>query len=283
MRILVTNDDGINAPGLHALREIASQLSKDVWVVAPETNQSGASHSLTLHEPLRSRDVEERVYAVKGTPTDCVIMGVRHILKDGPPTLVLSGVNRGANIAEDVTYSGTIAGAIEGTLLGIRSIALSLTTGFDPEGRHHWDTAIAHGPRLISELLSCDFGPGVLMNVNFPDLPPESVKGITVTRQGRRDPGALQIDERADTWGTPYYWFGFERRKSRLLEGTDLWAIAQGLISVTPLSVDLTHHASLDALGRRLASTALLPEAPPAAEIDARTDGKPPQAGKGTR
>lgn len=277
MRILVTNDDGINAPGLHALREIASRLSKDVWVVAPETNQSGASHSLTLHEPLRSRDVEERVFAVKGTPTDCVIMGVRHILKDKAPDLVLSGVNRGANIAEDVTYSGTIAGAIEGTLLGIRSIAMSLTTGFDPEGRQHWDTALAHGPGLVRELLAHDFGPGILMNVNFPDRLPGEVKGITVTRQGRRDPGSLQIDERADTWGTPYYWFGFERRKSRLLEGTDLWAIAQGMISVTPLSVDLTHHASLDGLGRRLATAPTGLEAPPAAATDAAAAPKPPR------
>ncbi len=251
MRILVTNDDGINAPGLHALREIASKLSDDVWVVAPETNQSGASHSLTLHEPLRCRDVDERVYAIKGTPTDCVIMGVRHILKDDPPTLVLSGVNRGSNIAEDVTYSGTIAGAIEGTLLGVRSIALSLSMGFDLEGRHHWETPLAHAPGLITDLLSEPFAPGVLMNVNFPDLPPEGVAGIAITTQGKRDPGMLHIDERADTWGTPYYWFGFERRKSRLVENTDLWAMAHGLISVTPLSVDLTHRASLERLGKR--------------------------------
>ncbi|MBA4172891.1 MAG: 5'/3'-nucleotidase SurE [Hyphomicrobium sp.] len=251
MRILVTNDDGINAPGLHALRAIAAELTDDVWVVAPETNQSGASHSLTLHEPLRVREVSDRVYAVKGTPTDCVIMGVRHILKDEPPTLVLSGVNRGANIAEDVTYSGTIAGAIEGTLLGVRSIALSLTTGFDPEGRFHWETALVHGPGLIKKLLDEDFGPGILMNVNFPDLPPERVGGIVVTTQGKRDPGLLHIDERADTWGTPYYWLGFERRKSNPSEGTDLWAIYKGLISVTPLSVNLTHRASLDALAKR--------------------------------
>ncbi|MEQ1713077.1 MAG: 5'/3'-nucleotidase SurE [Hyphomicrobium sp.] len=251
MRILVTNDDGINAPGLHALREIANKLSDDVWVVAPETNQSGASHSLTLHEPLRCRDVDERVYAIKGTPTDCVIMGVRHILKDNPPTLVLSGVNRGSNIAEDVTYSGTIAGAIEGTLLGVRSIALSLSMGFDPEGRHHWETTLAHGPGLITSLLDQPFAPGVLMNVNFPDLPPDDVAGIAITTQGKRDPGMLHIDERADTWGTPYYWFGFERRKSRLVENTDLWAMAHGLISVTPLSVDLTHGASLAALAKR--------------------------------
>ena len=131
MRILLTNDDGIDSPGLHALRQIAAELSDDVWVVAPETNQSGASHSLTLHEPLRLRQIDERAFAVRGTPTDSVIMGVRHVLKDKAPDLVLSGVNRGANMAEDVTYSGTIAGAFEGTILGIRSMALSQAYGFD--------------------------------------------------------------------------------------------------------------------------------------------------------
>ena len=131
MRILITNDDGIDSPGLHALREIARSLSEDVWVVAPETNQSGASHSLSLHEPLRMRKIDERAFAVRGTPTDSVIMGVRHVLKEKPPELVLSGVNRGTNVAEDVTYSGTIAGAFEGTILGIRSIALSQAFGFE--------------------------------------------------------------------------------------------------------------------------------------------------------
>src|SRR5262245_10529650 len=129
MRILITNDDGIDAPGLHSLREIAAKLSDDVWVAAPETNQSGASHSLSMHEPLRLRKIDERAFAVRGTPTDSVIMGVRHILKDKTPDLVLSGVNRGANMAEDVTYSGTIAGAFEGTILGIRSMALSQSYG----------------------------------------------------------------------------------------------------------------------------------------------------------
>lgn len=241
MRILVTNDDGINAPGLGVLEEIAKQLSDDVWVVAPETNQSGASHSLTLHEPLRCEEVAPRKYAVRGTPTDCVIMGVRHILLEAPPTLVLSGVNRGANLAEDVTYSGTIAGAIEGTLLGIRSIAMSLTTGFDDGGRIHWDTAVAHGPGIVEHLLAASWEPGVLMNVNFPDLEPEAVAGIRATTQGRRDQGLLNIDRRVDTWGTPYYWFNFERRKSNPAEGTDLWAIYKGFISITPLSPNLTH------------------------------------------
>lgn len=242
MKILVTNDDGINAPGLKCLEEIAAKLSDDVWVVAPETNQSGASHSLTLHEPLRCREVSERRYAVRGTPTDCVIMGVRHILIDDPPDLVLSGVNYGSNLAEDVTYSGTIAGAIEGALLGIPSIAMSLGVGFDAEGMIHWETPLAHGPKIIERLLAMNPVGGLLMNVNFPDLAPEAVAGIAIVRQGRRDQNLLHIDERHDTWGRPYYWFGFERRKSNPAEGTDLWAIYKGMIAVTPLHVDLTNN-----------------------------------------
>jgi 5'-nucleotidase len=248
MRILLTNDDGISAPGLVALREIAAELSGDVWVVAPETNQSGASHSLTLHEPLRCREIDERTFAVKGTPTDCVIMAVRHLMKANPPDLVLSGVNMGANIAEDVTYSGTIAGAMEGALLGIRSMALSLTYGFDVDGTIHWQTAVRHGPGLIRSLLATEFPADVLMNINFPDLPPSEVKGTAITRQGRRDPGMLSIVQRNDPWGTPYFWFGFERRKSNPAENTDLWAIYKGLTSVTPLHLDLTH----DAIAQRL-------------------------------
>ena len=145
MRVLITNDDGIEAPGLDVLEHIASAVSKEVWVVAPETDQSGASHSLTLAEPLRMRELGKRRYAVKGTPTDCVIMGVRFLLKDKPPDLVLSGVNRGQNLADDVNYSGTVAGAIEGVLLGVPSIALSLAIGNYETGKPIWDTPMRHG------------------------------------------------------------------------------------------------------------------------------------------
>ncbi|HEY7549030.1 MAG TPA: 5'/3'-nucleotidase SurE [Hyphomicrobiaceae bacterium] len=253
MRILLTNDDGIDAPGLHALREIAAQLSDDVWVVAPETNQSGASHSLSMHEPLRLRRLDERAFAVRGTPTDSVIMGVRHILKDKPPDLVLSGVNRGANMAEDVTYSGTIAGAFEGTILGIRSIALSQAFGFGSGRSVRWQTALAHAPGLIRRLLAAQWMPSCVMNVNFPDREPDDVQGTLVTVQGRRDPGLLQIEERHDTWGNPYYWLAFERRRSSAAEGTDLAAVYAGYISVTPLFLDLTYHAMRDEVRRALA------------------------------
>src|ERR1700741_2518375 len=185
MRILLTNDDGVDSAGLHALRQVAAELSQDVWVVAPETNQSGASHSLTLHEPLRLRQIDERAFAVRGTPTDSVIMGVRHILKDKAPDLVLSGINSGANMAEDVTYSGTIAGAFEGTILGIRSVALSQAFGLSGAKSIRWQTGLAHAPGLLRKLLAAEWLPSCVMNINFPDREPDEVAGTLVTVQGR--------------------------------------------------------------------------------------------------
>ena len=248
MRILVTNDDGIGAEGLAVLRRIAEKLSSDVWVIAPEWNQSGASHSMTLHEPLRCRQTDERTFVIRGTPTDCVLMGVRHLLLEKRPDLILSGVNHGSNLGEDVTYSGTIAAAIEGTLLGIRSIAMSQTGGSAEEGDIHWETPLEHGPALVSKLLENGWPTGIVINVNYPSCPPHAVAGIEVTRQGRRDQALLHIDKRNDPWGTPYFWFGFERPPSTLVAGTDLAAIDEGRISVTPLCLNLTHEATCEAL-----------------------------------
>lgn len=253
MRILITNDDGIHAKGLEILKAIALGISPDVWTIAPETNQSGTAHSMTLHTPLRLRTIDERTHAVTGTPTDCVIMAVRHILKDQPPELILSGVNHGSNLAEDVTYSGTVAAAMEGALLGIHSIALSQMMGFeDGERRAIWDTSLAHAPQVIKKLLAQTWNPHVLMNVNFPDTAPENVTGLAVTSQGVRDQALLNIDSRSDPWGTPYFWFGFERRLSTLVPGTDLAAIAENKISITPLSVDLTDRNAAEVLAARL-------------------------------
>ncbi|OYX11861.1 MAG: 5'/3'-nucleotidase SurE, partial [Rhizobiales bacterium 32-66-8] len=165
MRILVTNDDGIHAPGLDACARIAAALSDDVWVVAPEFDQSGVAHSLSLSDPLRLRQVEERRFAVKGTPTDCVIMAVRHMLVDQPPTLILSGVNRGQNIAEDVSYSGTVAGAIEGTILGIPSVALSQAFGPTTRDNPSYITAETHAPDVIRTLLKEGIPKGIVINV----------------------------------------------------------------------------------------------------------------------
>lgn len=253
MRILVTNDDGIHAQGLDVLKTIALGLTSNVWTVAPETNQSGTAHSMTLHEPLRLREIDARTFATAGTPTDCVIMAVRHIMKDTPPDLVLSGINHGSNLAEDITYSGTVAAAMEGTLLGIRSIALSLMLGFeDGDRKPIWDTPLVHAPGLIKNLLNADWQPGRLMNVNFPGVEPNDIAGIAVTRQGIRDQASLHIDSRVDPWGREYFWFGFERRRSTLVEGSDLAAMAAKKISVTPLSIDQTDFSAVASLASHL-------------------------------
>src|SRR6266567_553763 len=193
MRILCTNDDGIHAPGLKIVEEIARALSQDVWVIAPELDQSGVSHSLSLNDPLRLRAIENRRFAVKGTPTDCVIMGARHLMKDHPPDLVLSGVNRGRNAGEDVIYSGTVAGAVEGTILGIPSLALSQAYLSRSKQSPHWETAIQFAPDIIRRVLAQGIPHDVLINVNFPNCAPSEVNGIAVTTQGRRRQERLQI------------------------------------------------------------------------------------------
>jgi 5'/3'-nucleotidase len=240
MRILITNDDGIHAPGLDVCETIARALSDEVWIVAPESDQSGVSHSLSLNDPLRLREVSERHFAVKGTPTDCVIMGVRHLMP-ALPDLVLSGVNRGRNCAEDVTYSGTVAGAMEGTVLGIPSFALSQAYAVSTKRLPHWQTAIKHAPDLIRKVLAAGMPRDVLVNVNFPDCPPEEVTGVAITVQGKRDQELLRIDARHDGRGNPYYWIAFGRGGiAGAARGSDLAAIDAKRIAVTPLRLDLT-------------------------------------------
>jgi 5'-nucleotidase len=252
MRILLTNDDGIHAEGLQVLERVARTLSNEVWVVAPETDQSGFAHSLSLSEPLRMRKVRDRHYAVRGTPTDCVIMGVRHLMKE-PPDLILSGVNSGSNVADDVTYSGTIAGAMEGTLLGIRSIALSQGYSVTEEGRTvKWETTETHAPALLKKLVALSLPENVFLNVNFPNCDPDGVKGVSVTSQGKLVHG-LWLDERRDGRGFPYFWLRFGREPTEIRDGTDLAALRSDHISVTPLHMDLTAHAVKDQIARALA------------------------------
>lgn len=213
LRILVTNDDGIHAEGLKVLEAIALSVSPDVWVVAPEDEQSGKSHSLTLADPIRMRRIDDRHVAIAGTPADCVIMAARKIMP-GLPDLVLSGVNRGQNIADDVTYSGTIAAAMEGTSIGLKSFAFSQVYGYHQEGDLQWRVAVEQGPRLLRRLYAADLGPGVLLNINFPDCKPDEVRGVQITRQGKRDQNMLLVDERVDMRGNRYYWLGFRRENS---------------------------------------------------------------------
>jgi 5'-nucleotidase len=249
MRILLTNDDGIHAEGLETLEKIAHALTDDVWVVAPEYEQSGASRALTLADPLRVRKVAERKWAVTGTPTDCVMLGIRNLVEGKAPDLVLSGVNRGQNIAEDVTMSGTVAGAIEGMALGVPSIALSQSMlAFHDEVIPYWQTAETYGPGIVKRLLEVGWPKDVIMNVNFPSRPPEEVTAVEVTRQGFRDMHIRKAERRTDLRGRDYYWMGFSGQLSDPAEGTDLKATYEGRISVTPLHIDLTHNPTVNAL-----------------------------------
>ena len=236
------------------LEEIARELSDDIWIVAPETDQSGVAHSLSLNDPLRLREVGERHYAVKGTPTDCVIMGVRHLMLDTPPDMILSGVNRGRNCAEDVTYSGTVAGAMEGTVLGIPSFALSQSHNADqpqPAALGNRATLCAgpdpprargrHAPRRADQH----------------QLPRLSAGGCQRRRrhhvQGKRDQELLRIEARDDGRGNPYYWIGFSRKAGTgMRPGTDLLALTENRVSVTPLRLDLTDEPFMTRLAELL-------------------------------
>jgi 5'-nucleotidase len=251
MRILVTNDDGIHAEGLDICEQIARALSDDVWVIAPEYDQSGVAHSLTLNDPLRLRQVAERRFAVRGTPTDCVIMGARHVLNGKGPDLVLSGVNRGRNAGEDVIYSGTVAGAVEGTVIGVPSLALSQAYASRSGRPPYWETSLRHGPDIIRRVVAEGIPRDVLINVNFPDCPPDEVKRIAVTTQGRRMQERLQIDQRKDGRGNPYYWIAYVRHAFAPAEhGTDLAALEEHCIAVTPLKLDMTDEPYMTQLAK---------------------------------
>jgi len=249
-RILVSNDDGSQAPGIELLEKIAAELCGDVWVVAPETEQSGASHSLTTRRPLRMREVGPRRYVVDGTPTDCILLASKRLFRGRPPDLVLSGINAGGNLGEDLTYSGTVAAAMEAGLLGIPAIALS--QHYRDGSRIPWETAAAFAPDIIRRLARLAWPADTLVNVNFPGVPPDQVRGIAVTRQGRR---ALSdnLTERLDPRGRPYYWIGPIREASVAQPGTDLAAIAADRVSITPVYLDLTNDRALGSFAEAFA------------------------------
>ncbi|MFC3100378.1 5'/3'-nucleotidase SurE [Altererythrobacter lauratis] len=248
MRILLTNDDGIHAPGLELLEAIAAELSDDVWVCAPAEEQSGAGHSLTLHMPVRLRQYGERRFAVTGTPTDAVNLGLRKLFADRKPDLVISGINAGENLADDVTYSGTISAAMEGALAGIPAIALSQA---QRDGVRDFAAADGWALRVLRALAEAPMAKRTLINVNFPDMPADQVKGIRVARQGFHDYERGSLIEGTDPRGRPYFWFGLEEMEHTLDHGTDLEAVADGFIAVTPLQLDFTHYAALGTLADR--------------------------------
>jgi len=247
LRILISNDDGIDAHGLVVLERVARRLSDDIWVVAPTYERSGAGHSLTIHDPLRPIQISERRFAVSGTPTDCVMVAINHIMKDTPPDLVLSGINHGGNLGEDVHYSGTVAAAMEGVLLGVPAIALSqvLTDAANVQ----WETAEHFAPDVIRKVCAVGWGRNVLININFPDKPVHEVKGVIPATQGKHKFGD-DLVLRHDPRGRPYLWIGSKRSTVQPLDGTDLKAVDQGFVSVTPLNVDLTHAPTMAALSK---------------------------------
>jgi 5'-nucleotidase len=244
-RILISNDDGINAPGLRLLEKVARSLCPDVWVVAPEQEQSGASHSLTLRRPLRIRQISKQRFAIDGTPTDCVLLAIKFIMKDQRPTLVLSGINAGGNFGEDITYSGTVAAAMEATLLDVPAVALS--QHYDRANGIKWQTSERYAADVLRRLTAAPWPRNTLINVNFPDIPPDAVAGMSVTRQGRRKLGD-NLTERIDPRGVPYYWIGPTRDEAPNQPGTDIAAVNGGAVSITPVYLDLTNVPALEAL-----------------------------------
>ena len=250
MRILLTNDDGIHAPGLELLEAIARELSDDVWVCAPSEENSGAGHSLTLHSPVRLREHGKQRFSVTGTPTDAVNLALRKMFAERMPDLIISGINNGENLADDITYSGTISAAMEGALAGIPAVAMSQAMR---DGGHGFAAARTWAAKVLAPLLDLQMARRTVINVNFPALPADQVKGIRVVRQGFHDYARGSLVEGVDPRGRPYYWFGLEDVEHTLDHGTDLEAVGDGYISVTPLQVDLTHHASIGALAESYA------------------------------
>ncbi|MET1028272.1 MAG: 5'/3'-nucleotidase SurE [Dongiaceae bacterium] len=239
-RILVSNDDGIHAPGLKVLEEVARALSDDVWIVAPESDNSGASHSFTVRRPLQVHQLAPQRFAVSGTPTDCAVVAISHLMTGRKPDLVLSGVNRGANQGEDVIYSGTVAVAMEAAMMDIPAIAMSqIRRGNDVP----WQTAAAYAETVIRRLTSVDWPRGVLMNVNFPCVAPDEVKGMEIGAQGRRI-STLEIVAGKDPFDRDVLWIGDFATDETDRDDTDLAITAAGKIAVTPLHFDLTHRAT---------------------------------------
>lgn len=258
MRILLSNDDGINAPGLALLEDIARRLSDDVWVCAPAEEQSGAGHSLTLHHPVRLREHGHQRYSVTGTPTDAVNLALRKLFGDGKmPDILISGINAGENLGDDLTYSGTVSAAMEGALADIPAIALSQqqkVAGLD--GGDRFAVAQRWAAQIIISVAATPMARRTLVNVNFPDTAPDAVRGIRIARQGFHDYSRGSLHEATDPRGRPYFWFGLDGIEHTPDHGTDLEAVNEGYISVTPLQLDLTHYPAMDALAAQFSAEA---------------------------
>ena len=249
MKILLSNDDGIQAPGIKLLEEVVRDITNDITVIAPDSNRSGASHTLTLNNPLRAREVSYNHYSISGSPCDCVVYGVRHLWQNRNefPQLVISGINSDSNLAEDIIYSGTVSVAREASLFGIPSIALSLQRA--PDRTLYWETAKKYAPMLLKKFIS-HLTPDLFVSINFPGVPEDQVKGIKVVSQGKRtiiDKLVEQIDPR----GQPYYWVGvgnYEHSADMDDITKDIGAINQKYITVLPMTYNQTEFNKISAL-----------------------------------
>lgn len=242
MKLLMSNDDGVNAPGLFALHQALSREFDDITVIAPDRNCSGASNSLTLVNPLRVTEAANGFMSVNGTPTDCVAIGINQLLEE-KPALVIAGINSGANMGDDVIYSGTVAAATEGRHLGLPAIAVSMAG----KNEAHFDTAAQVALNVVKQLLQHPLPPDQILNINVPDIPLDELKGIKVTRLGRRHQ-AESMSRQTDPWGREIYWYGPLGKERDAAEDTDFYAVANGFASVTPLSVDMTAYQSITPL-----------------------------------
>ncbi|MBV9859065.1 MAG: 5'/3'-nucleotidase SurE [Alphaproteobacteria bacterium] len=249
-RVLLTNDDGIDAPGLRVLEEITAELAREIWVVAPEHDQSGVSHAVSLHHPLRLTARGPRRFGVTGTPGDCVVMGVSHLMAEAPPQLILSGVNRGANFGVETVFSGTVGGAMTGMMLGIPSIALS--QAWSDRDRVPWDTARTLAPDVVRRLLAMGWGAATCLNVNFPDRAPEAAGPLMLARQGPGVIEGMDVQTRIDPRGFAYHWIAFRRGPREQGPESDIDAVAAGHIAVTPIRYDRTDEPAYEAMAAKL-------------------------------
>jgi 5'-nucleotidase len=247
---MLTNDDGIDAPGLAVLEQIAAEIAREVWVVAPEHDQSGQSHAISLHHALRISRRGERRFGVTGTPGDCAAIGLCHLMKDNLPDLVLSGVNRGLNLGMETVFSGTVGGAMTAMMLGVPALALS--QAFTRRDSVPWDTARALGVGTIRKLLAIGWGKRAILNVNFPPLPVTEVGPMTLARQGEGMLAGMMVETRVDPRGMEYHWLNFRRGDIPQGPESDYTALRAGKIVVTPIRYDRTDNEAFRTLSEHL-------------------------------
>ncbi|MBN3727926.1 5'/3'-nucleotidase SurE [Burkholderia sp. Ac-20379] len=250
-RLLLTNDDGIDAPGLAVLERVARTLAREVWTVAPASDQSGTSHSLSLHEPLRVVPAGERRFAVRGTPGDCVAVALGSLMQDARPELVLSGVNRGANLGTETVFSGTVGAAMTSMLIGVPAIALS--QAFSDRNAVPWDTAGEHAAGVIRQLVAAGWEADACLNVNFPPVAASEVGALKVTTQGRGLLGGVEIVSRTDPREHGYHWLKLARGPRDDAPDSETLSLRAGHITVTPLKFERTHDAARERLAAKLA------------------------------